>query len=457
MISFMKYHIITFGCQFNKSDAEKVEKVLKDLDYYSTENLDQADVVLVLACSVRQSAIDRIFGLKKRFEEIKKKRSLITVLSGCVLKSDMPKMRKIFDIIFDITDLSKLPKLLKESSWQAGKLASYFNLHPSYKSNFQAYVPIMTGCNNFCAYCVVPYVRGKEVSRPASQIIDECQKLIKIGYKEITLLGQNVNSYQDTSNKVQGTINFPKLLKEIDQMPGNYWLRFVTSHPKDLSDKLIEVMSNGKHITSYLHLPIQAGDNAVLKKMNRQYTVAHYKKLIKQVREKVLNVAISTDVIVGFPGETKKQFLNTVKVFKEIKFDMAYIAQYSERAGTAAAKLKDDVPKLEKKRREKVLTEILKQTALENNKKYIGQEVKVLVERKLSRSGESCSPQPKAQPRQSEAGRARLSARRNDISNIYLSKTNTFKTVKFSSNKNLIGKFVKVKIKKVLPWGLTGD
>jgi len=405
----MKYHIITFGCQFNKSDSEKVEKILRDLKYQPVDQLEKADIVLVLACSVRQSAMDRIFGLKRKFDKVRKSKPLVTILSGCVLNSDKPKMRKIFDIMFDIEDLAKLPAKISDISNQISE-TRYFDLHPSYSSSFQAYVPIMTGCNNFCAYCVVPYVRGREVSRKASDIIKECKDLIRKGYKEIMLLGQNVNSYK--SDKY----NFVKLLKEIDQIPGKYWLRFVTSHPKDLSDELIKLMSVGEHITPYLHLPIQAGDNAILRKMNRKYTVSHYKNLIKKVRKVNPNMFISTDVIVGFPGEIKANFANSAKLFREMKFDMAYIAQYSERAGTEAAKLKDDVPKEEKKKRKEIITQILEKTAIKNNKRYLNKEVEVLVE--------------------------------NYKKGYNIGKTASYNTVKFKSDKNLKGMFVKVKIKK---------
>jgi len=198
----MKYKIIIFGCQFNYSDAERLDTVMKKLGYQKAGDKSQADLIFVLACSVRQSAIDRIYGLKKKWDEVHQKRPLITVLSGCVMEKDKKKMAEFFDIILPITDLKKLPKLLAEKALELP--VDYLELHPSYQSEFQAYVPIMTGCNNFCAYCVVPYVRGREVSRPAGEIIKECRDLIKKGYKEITLLGQNVNSYKsETKSKVK--------------------------------------------------------------------------------------------------------------------------------------------------------------------------------------------------------------------------------------------------------------
>jgi len=274
----------------------------------------------------------------------------------------------------------------------------------------------MTGCNNFCAYCVVPYARKREVSRDAKEIILEIKKLIKNGYKEIWLLGQNVNSYKD------GRTDFPKLLKLINDIPGHFWIRFTSSHPKDFNNDVISAMAIGGKITPYLNLPIQSGDDKVLKSMNRHYMVKDYKSKIKNLRKKIPDICLSTDIIVGFPGETKKQFENTAKLFRDIKYDMAYINKYSTRAGTAAAKLKDNVSIAEKKEREKVLTEILKQTALEKNKKFIGKTVEVLID---SRKG-----------------------------NRLFGRTKEYKNIEFDSNKNQIGKFIEIKVIDATPWKL---
>ena len=427
----MRYQIIAFGCQFNKSDAERVTTVLEKLGYKKASKQNEPDLILILACSVRQSGIDRIYGLERKFEQIRKTRPLITILSGCVLKSDLPKMKKIFDLVFDIKDLPKLPKLLKVPSSPPATLSrsecgrgkfqvpNYLKIKPSYHSNFQASVPIIIGCDNFCSYCVVPYVRGREVSLKAKGIVRECQNLISQGYKEIILIGQNVNSYKDDKT------DFPKLLKMVDEISGDYWLSFTTSHPKDISDKLIKAMAEGKHIIPYLHLPVQSGDNQILKKMNRGYTVSHYKKLIKKVRKAVPMITISTDIIVGFSGETRQQFNNAVKLLEEVKFDMAYISQYSERAGTGAARLEDNVPKLEKKRREKVLTNVLKRTALEENKKLISQTVEVLVEEYKD--------------------------------GFCFGKTNTLKNIKFISDIDRTGEIVLVKVINCYAWGLAGE
>ena len=315
----------------NKADSEKIARVLENKGYKAASNINEADLIVVNMCSVRQSAVDRVYGL---LPKLKNKKSILT---GCILKKDKNKFRKYFDEIIDIKEFTKNEQ--------------------KYSNNIKASVPIMTGCNNFCSYCVVPYTRGKEVSRPLKEIICEVKKLVKQGRKEIWLLGQNVNSYK---------YNFSKLLRTINDIPGKFWIRFTSSHPKDFSDDLIKAMAECKKVAKYLNLPVQSGDDKILKKMNRPYTVKQYKNLVKRIRKKIPDINLSTDVIVGFPGETKKQFENTVKLFKEIKYDIAYINKYSPRSGTAAAKLKDNVSIQEKKRREKILEKTLKQKSQKN-------------------------------------------------------------------------------------------
>lgn len=359
----MKYHIVTFGCQMNISDSERISAVLDSTKYKMTPNVNKADLIVVNMCSVRQSAVDRVYGLIQKFKKTRSaKPNLKTILTGCILKKDKKIFTKGFDYIVNIKNIKKLPQILKINPIHPGQKlrdsvfftpGSYLDITPKYSSKFSANVPIMTGCNNFCAYCVVPYTREREVSRPAKEIIKEIKKLIKSGHKEIWLLGQNVNSYED------GKTNFPKLLKMVNDIPGDFMLNFTTSHPKDFSDDLIKTMVKCKKLSKRLNLPIQSGDDEILKKMSRPYTVAQYKNLVKKIRKAIPDISLSTDVIVGFPGETKKQFQNTVKTFKEIGFDLAFINKYSPRAGTAAAKMKDDVPIAEKKRREKVLIKLI--------------------------------------------------------------------------------------------------
>jgi len=298
-------------------------------------------------CSVRQSAVDRVYGLIPKFQKLKltlrqaqgdgePRRTIKTILTGCILKKDRQKFAKGFDQILRFKDL--------------------LNYQPKYQDKSTAFVPISNGCNNFCTYCVVPFVRGPLVCRDHKEILREVKDAAINDPKEIWLLGQNVNDYTSSTDK---SINFVKLLQMVSKIPGNFKLFFTSPNPKDFSDELIEVMAKSPKIAKYLNLPIQSGDNQILKKMKRLYTAGQYKNLVRKIKNKIPDIYLSTDAIVGFPGETEKQFENTVKLFKEIKFNLAYIAKYSPRPGTAAWQMEDDVPLKEKKRREKILREII--------------------------------------------------------------------------------------------------
>lgn len=377
-ISGMKYFIITYGCQMNKSDSERIATILENVGYRAAPKINDADLIVVNMCSVRQSAVDRVFGLLPNFKKLKaRNKKLKTVLTGCVLKSDKINFKKGFDLILDIKNLSNWPKLLGFKKYNSG-FKNYLEFAPRYKNDFSAFIPISNGCDNACAYCVVPYTRGNLICRTYKEILKEAKNLIKKGFREIWLLGQNVNNYKSNS------VNFAKLLKMINAIPGDFWIRFTSPHPKDFSDELIETLAKCKKVTPYLNLPVQSGDNEILKMMNRPYTISQYKNLVKKIRAAFLKyrtglerkIAISTDIIVGFPGETKKQFENTVKLFKEIKFDMAYIARYSPRPGTPAEKMKNRVSSEEKQRRYEILTRLLKKTSLEKTKKTSGKKWK---------------------------------------------------------------------------------
>lgn len=366
----MKYLIWPLGCQMNKSDAERIEQILQKLNYQKTLNEKEADLIVVVACSIRQSAVDRIYGKFRWWQKKQKRGELITVLTGCVLKHDIKKFQSKFDLIFDIKDLNKLPHYLHQIDIKIP--SSYLKIDPVYNSKFQAFVPIITGCNNFCTYCAVPYTRGREKSRPYNDIIKEVKKLVKKNYKEITLIGENVNSYK---------YNFPKLLEEIARMPGDFWLRFTAPHPKDFSHELIKIMAKYPKICKQINLPVQSGNNTILKKMNRPYTAKQYTDLVKRIKKIIPSISLSTDAIVGFPGETNKQFQDTCKLFKKINYNMAFIAQYSQRPGTPAAKMNNQIDKKIKKTRDVKLTNILKATAKSINKKLISKTVKILVEK----------------------------------------------------------------------------
>lgn len=415
MFNAMKYYIITYGCQMNYSDSERIAAILEKSGYSAALNKESADLIIINACSVRQSAVNRIYGQIKNVVARNKRRDQKTkiILTGCLLNRDKRKLESKVDLILDIKNLPYLSQYFSKKKTPK-KGGNYLNIKPKCQNYYSAYVPIMTGCNNFCSYCVVPYVRGREYSRPLKEIVNEVKNLIKKGFKEIILLGQNVNSYKNSD------IDFPKLFKIINDLKGNFWLNFITSHPKDLSDKLIKTMAECKKFSPYLHLPIQSGDDQILKKMNRGYDTNHYKNLIKKIRIKIPRIAISTDIIAGFPAETKKQFNNTAKIMEKIKFDMAYISMYSPRGQTAAYKLKDDIPLIEKKKRWQILNELLKKTALANNKKLLNKTVDVLAEKEN------------------------------------YGHTDTFKQIRFDGNEKLIGKFVKIKVIGITPWNLKG-
>jgi len=413
-----KFYLWVLGCQMNKSDAEKIEAIMVDYGLEKTSVETEADLIIVVACSVRQTAIDRIYGKAKQWRKKRRLGKLKAVLTGCVLAIDQEKMLEFFDAVLSIKDVAKISEItgLKKKTVSVD---DYLSWPASRQSSFSALVPIMNGCNNFCSYCAVPYARGSEVSRSVDSIIGECRNLINQGYKEITLLGQNVNSYHD------GTYDFPKLLEKIDGIKGDFWLRFLTSHPKDLSDQLIAVMAGGKHITPYLHLALQSGDEKILKAMNRRYAPADFLKIIEKARAAMPDLMISTDVIVGFPSESRGQFLNTAKVMKLTKFDMAYISRYSPRPQTAAAKLTDNISATEKTKRYDELNGILKKTALANSKKQLGRSVKVLID-----------------------GYKR---------GLCYGKTDSSKIVSFAGEKSMIGKFAAIKVKKVQSFVMFGD
>ena len=444
------YHLITYGCQMNHSDSERINSWLQKYNLKPTTDKDSAHLIIFNACSVRQSAIDRIWGQINNLKHHNPHGRII--LTGCILPDDKKKFVQHVDLILNITDLPQWPKIIQQQFKeinlqdfkQSGSTANYFKIQPHHPSSYQAYVPIMTGCNNFCSYCAVPYTRGREQSRPADDIIKEIRQLIKKGYKEIILLGQNVNSYRGLASLAfkkryasyiktpSQIINFPVLLKIIDSLAGDYWLNFVSSHPKDLSPQLIQSYKKLKHLTPYLHLALQSGSDKILQAMNRHYTAKNYLQLINKIRRAQPTIALTTDIIVGYPGETKKDFQATAKLMRQIKFDMAYIAQYSPRPNTAAARLDDNVPKAEKKHREKILTDILAQNAFSHNQQLVNQTLEVLIEKF------------------------------NPAQNSFFGHTNQFKHVKiklkqpFTDYKKFIGQFVTVKISRATPWALEG-
>ncbi len=426
---------MTIGCQMNQADSERLAAFLDNNGFQEVTNFKTAGIVIINTCGVRQPAEDRAYGLINQVNKYNPQAKVI--VAGCLSRrADVQKrLRGRADIFLPINELLQLPELLQGQTYEPyfslddirlEKGEKYLNISPKYQSKFTAYVPIGNGCNNFCSYCVVPYARGPEVYRPTLDIITEVRSLVHRGYREIILIAQNVNSYQDQD------YNFSRLLAQLIKIPGKFWLRFSSSHPKDLSSELMLVMGSSPKVCSHLHLAVQSGDDDILRAMKRQYTARHYQSLIKKMRLAKPGIAITTDVIVGFPGETRKQFQHTVQLFEDLKFDLAYILQYSPRPGTLAAKMKDNVSALEKKRRAKKLNEILQRTALENNKKYLGQTLEILVEGK-NKHGD------------------------------YHGKASSYQTVVIKNLKNiknqkdLSGKFLKIKITKARAFGLEGE
>ncbi len=362
-----QYFIFTLGCQYNIYDSQEIEKKLQTMGIKKTADEKSATFIIANICSVRQKPIDRIFGKLRNWEKLKEKNpNLRLIATGCILPHDRKKFKKRFDLIFEIGNLKKLENYLKneidgfDSSPKLKNPSTSFSfksesegssLKVKTKTEKTGFVPIMTGCNNFCTYCAVPYTRGREISFSKKQIIKKAKELIQKKVPQIILLGQNVNSYK---------YGFAELLEETAQLPGNFQLSFLTSHPKDLNQKIIQIMARNPKIKKELHLPLQSGNNRILKLMNRNYTREDYLNLIKMIRKIIPNIKLSTDIIVGFPTESKSEFEDTYNICKKIKFDKAYIAMYSPRPGTLAEKkLKNDVPYKEKKYRWRKLNNLI--------------------------------------------------------------------------------------------------
>ena len=359
----------------NTSDSQRLASRLNELGWLATNERLQADLVVLVTCAVRQGAEDRIYGLIKSIKQDNPQTAV--ALTGCLsYRTDIQaKLNQQIDYWFDINQLTELEKIIPhQTDNKPTHLTDYLQIKPLYPSTISNLVPIGNGCNNFCSYCVVPYARGREKYRPAKDIINEVQYLLASGNQEITLIAQNVNSYHDPLSG----LDFTGLLEQLDKL-GDYWLRFATSHPKDMSQKLITFMGRSRNLIHHLHLPVQSGSDRILQLMNRCYTSDHYRQLVTAVRQVWPDVNLTTDIIVGFPGETDTDFQATAQLVKTIGFDQIYIAQFSSRPDTAAAKLVDDVPATIKKQREVELDKIVKAGALKNRQKQIGQTIEVLL------------------------------------------------------------------------------
>ena len=391
----MKYHLITLGCQMNIADSERVSAVLESMGYERTEKEEEANLLGMLACSVRQKPIDKVYNQIAKWNRWKNHRNLITFISGCILPADKEKFLKLFDIIFPMSELSQLPDMIRnygvvnEASLRTPEplmpknknIMGLWGIKPKYHSSFEAFVPIQNGCDKFCTFCAVPYTRGREVSRPSEEILEEVSQLINKGYKSITLLGQNVNSYG--LDKKGAEKSFAQLLREIGEL-GNrsgkeFWVYFTSPHPHDMTREVIEVIAQYDCLAKQIHLPMQSGDEKILIKMNRRHTMDKYRQIVNDIRELLPQATLFTDIIVGFTGEGEKEFQNTLAAVEEFRFNMAYIAMYSPRPGAASYRWNDDVPLEVKKERHHRLSEAMKKHTRRYNESLVGKTLRVLV------------------------------------------------------------------------------
>lgn len=433
-----KYLIITYGCQMNENDSEKISGMVEELGYTKTEDEKDADLIIMNTCSVRENANNRFFGNLGNFKKLKQKKSgLILAVCGCMMQEEhiVKKIKEKYsfvDIVFGTHNIASLPSLLEECDAKrklivevledSDKLAEGLPVHRQFKH--KAFVSIMKGCNNFCSYCIVPYTRGRERSREYQNILNEVRELANDGVKEVTLLGQNVNSY---GKNLDDPVSFAKLLKMVSEVEGIERVRFMTSHPKDLSDELIEVIRDNPKICRHIHLPMQSGSSRILKLMNRHYDKDTYINLVKKIRSEIPDVAITTDIIVGFPTETEEDFLDTLDVYKECEFDTAFTFIYSKREGTKAAVMDGQIDEKTVKDRFDRLLKLHDEIVLKQNKKYLGKEVDILIDGK---------------------------SKTND--NVLTGRTSSFKLVNFTG-KGETGDIVKVKITDVHTFHLSGE
>ncbi len=435
----LTYSIDTMGCQLNENDSNKYAGILESMGFKKSDS-DHANLILFNTCCVRENAENTLFGrlgyLKNR--KLKEDNVYICVV-GCMTqqKHILEKIKnsyKFVDIVLGTNCISLFPEKLNSILFNDKKEIKYIEstneieegIPIIYDDKYKASVSIIFGCNNFCTYCIVPYVRGREKSRNPKDIISDIEKLAKNGYKEIMLLGQNVNSYgNDFENN---KYNFPKLLQDIEKIDGIEIIRFMSPHPKDFSDELIDVIKNSKKIARQIHLPLQSGNDNILKKMNRKYTKDQFLKLAYKLKKSDQNISLSTDIIVGFPNESEEEFRDTLDIVEKVKFDQIYMFIYSKRIGTIAAKMEDKIPNSEKVERLERLKKLYESYLPENNLKMVGKTYKVLVE------GYS---------------------KNND--KLLTGRTSQNKVVIFTGNENLIGKIVNIKITSQHLWYLKGE
>ena len=430
-------YVRSFGCQLNVSDGEKIQGLLKKMGYSFTEDEQEADLIILNTCAVRENAEDRVYGIVGSMKKLKElKPSLIIGIAGCMTAQShvAEKIKKSYpqvDFVMGTSAISALPELLLDTLKGAGfsaDITEYDDFSEAVEqvrgSSFKASVPIMFGCNNFCTYCIVPYVRGRERSRRPEDIISEVRQLVSDGYKEIMLLGQNVNSY---GRDLGGDISFPQLLRELNRIDGDFWIRFMSSHPKDASRELIDAIFDCEKVAKHLHLPVQSGSSEVLARMNRRYTIEDYLEIVDYIRNRDSDFSLTTDLIVGFPDETDEDFRATLDVVKNVQYDNLYSFIYSKRSGTKAAEMPDSTSEEEKGRRMRELLEVQREVSTEHYKRFIGRTMRVLAD-DVSKKKEGW----------------------------LTGKSSEFIIVEFEGASSLIGQFVDVEITGAMNWAVTG-
>ena len=444
----LKYSILTMGCQLNENDSEKLCGMLEKMGYTRTEDVQEADINLFNTCCVRENAEDKLFGKLGELKRIKEKKGTIIAIGGCMMqeKHITDKIKESYpfvDIIFGTHTLYKFPEDLFTAMEEKRKIEDVLDIDGEIheglpikrNSDIKASVTIMNGCNNFCTYCIVPYVRGRERSRSPRAIIEEVKELAKKGYKEITLLGQNVNSYLRVEKEkniefeeYEGVNSFATLLHALNKVDGIERIRFVSPHPKDFTDDVIDAIATCEKVCKLVHLPLQSGNTRVLKEMNRKYTKEQYLELVEKMKKTIPNLTLSTDIIVGFPGESDEEFDDTLDVVRKVKFEQVYMFIYSRRVGTPGDRMPNQIPEDVKHKRFNKLKELVESQIEENNQKYVGTIQKVLVEG-TSKTNE----------------------------NMLTGRTDSNKVVIFEGDKSLINKIINLKIVSEHMWYLKGN
>ena len=431
-----KATVIAYGCQMNVNESAKIKKILENLGYELTDNIEETDIAFLNTCTVREGAATQIYGKLGEIKRVREERGTKIVVTGCFAQEQGRELIKKFnyiDIVMGNQNIGRIPEAIEEIENRSTKhvvMTDYEDeLPPRIDADFEskktASIAITYGCNNFCTYCIVPYVRGRERSVPMAELIEEARELVRKGYKEIILLGQNVNSY---GKEFKNGDNFARLLEEICKVEGDFIVRFVSPHPRDFTDEVIDVIAKNEKIARSLHLPLQSGSTRVLKMMNRGYSKEQYIALANKIKERIPGVALTADIIVGFPGETEEDFLDTLDVVRQIQFENSFMFMYSIRRGTKAATMENQIDPEVKKDRLQRLIEVQNQCSLAESESYKGKTVRVLVEGESKKNKE-----------------------------VLTGRTSTNKIVLFKGDKALEGTFVNVKINDCKTWTLYGE